>query len=99
MNFPTTPWTVVLNAGCENSAAAAAALEQVCRAYWYPLYAFARRRGHDSHAAEDLTQSFFARLFENDGLKSLDRKKGKFRSFMLKTTSSTSNARSLCPGF
>ena len=83
MNFPTTHWTVVLNAGCNDSAAAATALEKVCRAYWYPLYAFARHRGHDAPTAEDLTQSFFARLFENDGLKSLDRQKGKFRSFLL----------------
>jgi len=59
------------------------ALERLCQSYWYPLYAFVRRRGHDAHSAEDLTQDFFAHLFEQDALKNLNREKGRFRSFLL----------------
>ena len=62
---------------------AAVALAELCRVYWYPLYAFIRRRGHDTHAAEDLTQEFFARLVEKNYLKDVDPGKGKFRSFLL----------------
>jgi len=51
--------------------------------YWYPLYAFLRRQGASQHDAEDLTQSFFAHLFEKDGFKNLGKEKGKFRSFLL----------------
>lgn len=81
--FPTTPWSVVLNAGSTDSPGAAHALERLCRMYWYPLYAFLRRQGASQHDAEDLTQSFFAHLFEKDAFKSLGREKGKFRSFLL----------------
>lgn len=59
------------------------ALEQLCRAYWFPLYAHIRRRGHDAHAAQDLTQGFFARLLERNDLAGLTREGGKFRSFLL----------------
>jgi RNA polymerase sigma-70 factor (ECF subfamily) len=81
--FPTTPWSVILNAGATDSPSAAHALERLCRMYWYPLYAFLRRQGTSQHDAEDLTQSFFAHLFEKDAFKSLGREKGKFRSFLL----------------
>ena len=60
-----------------------AALAALCAAYWYPLYAFVRRRGHDSHSAEDIVQGFFAVLLEKDGLTSVDRSKGRFRSFLV----------------
>jgi RNA polymerase sigma-70 factor (ECF subfamily) len=81
--FSTTHWSVVLTAQNGDLAGAATALELLCRKYWYPIYAFVRRRGFDSHAAEDLTQAFFAHLLENETLKHLDRQKGKFRSFLL----------------
>ncbi|MBL9140015.1 MAG: sigma-70 family RNA polymerase sigma factor [Verrucomicrobiales bacterium] len=59
------------------------ALEQLCRAYWFPLYAYVRRRGYDAHAAQDLTQGFFARLLERNDLAGLTREGGRFRSFLL----------------
>jgi RNA polymerase sigma factor (sigma-70 family) len=58
-------------------------MAELCGIYWYPLYAFARRRGHDQHEAEDLTQEFFARLLAKDYLADVDREKGKFRAFLL----------------
>lgn len=82
--FATTHWTVVLQArAAEDSPAARAALESLCQAYWYPLYAFVRRQGHDAHGAQDLTQEFFARLLEKNYLQDVDRAKGRFRSFLL----------------
>lgn len=59
------------------------ALEKLCRTYWWPLYAFVRRRGYAAHDAQDLTQEFFARLLAKDTLRAVDRSKGKFRSFLL----------------
>jgi RNA polymerase sigma-70 factor (ECF subfamily) len=59
------------------------ALAELCRNYWYPLYMFARRRGHPPEDAQDLTQSFFLHLLEHRALKGVDRLKGKFRSFLL----------------
>jgi len=79
----TTHWTVVLEAGDDGAPQAAAALEQLCRTYWYPLYAYIRTRGHGIEEAEDLTQGFFLRLFENHRLARVDPGKGKFRSFLL----------------
>ena len=81
--FGTTHWSVVLMAADTPSPEADVALESLCRAYWYPLYAHVRRRGYDSHTAQDLTQSFFERLLEKRYLRSLDRHRGKFRSFLL----------------
>src|SRR5215471_9342383 len=81
--FTTTHWSVVLSAGRRNSDTAVAALEKLCRSYWYPLYVFVRRRGYEAHEAQDLTQGFFARLLEKDYLSAVDRSKGKFRSFLL----------------
>lgn len=81
--FVTTQWTLVLQAGDTGSPAADEAFEKLCRAYWYPLYVFIRRRGSPHHDAEDLTQAFFTRLLERDSLNGLDRNKGKFRSFLL----------------
>src|SRR5262245_7782867 len=83
MQFTTTHWSVVLSAREQSSPVAQIALEQLCRAYWYPLYAHARRRGHDHHSAEDLTQEFFARLLDKEWLNSVSPHKGRFRTFLL----------------
>ena len=77
--FAATRWTVVLTAGQGQSRA----LEELCRTYWYPLYAYVRRRGYEAHEAEDLTQEFFARLLAKNYLADVEREKGKFRSFLL----------------
>jgi RNA polymerase sigma factor (sigma-70 family) len=82
-HFSTTNWSVVLEAGRTDVARAAAALERLCHKYWHPIYVFVRRRGSDHHEAEDLTQAFFAYLLEKETLKAVDRRKGKFRSFLL----------------
>jgi DNA-directed RNA polymerase specialized sigma24 family protein len=81
--FATTHWSVVLDASGADSPRARQALEELCRVYWFPLYAHARRIGHDTHSAEDLTQSFFARLLEKNYLSIADRRRGKFRWFLL----------------
>jgi len=81
--FATTHWTMVLNAGRSDSTSARNALAQLCQTYWYPLYAYVRRRGVSPADAEDLTQGFFARLLELNSLADVRREKGKFRSFLL----------------
>jgi RNA polymerase sigma factor (sigma-70 family) len=81
--FVTTHWSVVLAAKESASVEADTALERLCRIYWWPLYAFVRRRGYEAHDAQDLTQEFFARLLAKDFLRAVDRSKGKFRSFLL----------------
>jgi RNA polymerase sigma-70 factor (ECF subfamily) len=81
--FVTTHWSVVLAARPADSSRARQALETLCRTYWYPLYAFARRVGHSPHDAEDLVQSFFARCLEKNYLDAADQAKGRFRSFLL----------------
>jgi len=81
--FVTTHWTVVLAAARADSPDAAVALEQLCRTYWYPLYAYVRRHGHAREDAEDLTQSFFARLLEKNYLEGITSDKGRFRAFLL----------------
>jgi RNA polymerase sigma factor (sigma-70 family) len=82
-SFVTTHWSVVLAAGQGAADGADVALEKLCRAYWWPLYAFVRRRGYAAHDAQDLTQEFFARLLARDFLRAVDPSKGKFRSFLL----------------
>jgi len=81
--FVTTRWSLVLGAGHDSTPGSQAALEQLCRTYWYPLYAFLRRSGHHETYAEDLIQSFFVRLIEQDWLAAADPEKGRFRSFLL----------------
>jgi RNA polymerase sigma-70 factor (ECF subfamily) len=81
--FRTTHWSVVLAAGDVGSPEAGEALEKLCRSYWYPLYAYVRRKGYDAHDAQDLTQEFFARLLARNYLSVADRSRGKFRSFLL----------------
>ncbi|MBI4326369.1 MAG: sigma-70 family RNA polymerase sigma factor [Chloroflexi bacterium] len=81
--FAPTHWSVVLTAAQSDLPGAAAALAQLCRDYWYPLYAFVRRKGFAAHEAQDLTQDFFARLLDKNLLKAADPARGKFRSFLL----------------
>lgn len=81
--FATTHWTVVLQAGRNDSPEAGSALAELCRVYWYPLYAYVRRLGHDVHNAQDLTQGFFERLLEKNYLELADPRRGKFRWFLL----------------
>src|ERR1051326_4406440 len=81
--FTTTQWSVVLAAGGRDPVQSLEALESLCSAYWYPLYAYVRRSGRQPADAQDLTQEFFARLLEKDYLRAVDRRKGKFRSFLL----------------
>jgi DNA-directed RNA polymerase specialized sigma24 family protein len=82
-SFAATQWSMVLRAQERNTALAQDALEQLCQLYWYPLYGFVRRGGYDVPTAEDLTQDFFVRITQKDFLHSVDRSKGKFRSFLL----------------
>ncbi len=81
--FTTTHWSVVLQAGQGETPQATAALEQLCRTYWYPLYAYARRHGHGPEDAEDLIQGFFLQLFQHKTLTHVDQRKGLFRAFLL----------------
>lgn len=81
--FVTTHWSVVLTAREQDSPQSQEALEKLCQAYWYPLYAFVRRQGRSPHDAQDLTQEFFARLLAKDYLRTADREKGRFRTFLL----------------
>jgi RNA polymerase sigma-70 factor (ECF subfamily) len=82
-NFQPTHWTLVLAAAQSQAPGAPSALAQLCQSYWYPLYAFARRRGKTPEDAQDLTQGFFLQLFEHRLLAAADQRKGKFRSFLL----------------
>ena len=81
--FATTQWSLILAAGSPGSPDARAALEHLCAIYWYPVFAFVRRRGHSVEEAEDLTQSFFGRLIEKEDLAAADRERGRFRTFLL----------------
>jgi RNA polymerase sigma-70 factor (ECF subfamily) len=81
--FLTTHWSVVLAAGSGDTTGARHALEKLCQTYWYPLYAYVRRRNFSPPDAEDLTQEFFARFLEHDWVANADREKGRFRSFLL----------------
>ena len=83
--FATTHWSLVGAAkpGEASQTRAREALEELCRAYWYPLYAFVRSRGYSAVDAQDLTQAFFARIIETGGFASADREQGRFRSYLL----------------
>jgi DNA-directed RNA polymerase specialized sigma24 family protein len=81
--FATTHWSVVLAAGQVASDSSRSALESLCRAYWYPIYVYVRRKGNGPDDAQDLTQEFFAQLISKEHLRLADRQKGKFRSFLL----------------
>ncbi len=81
--FATTHWTVVLAAGQRHTLQSDGALEELCRTYWFPLYAYVRRRGHTKEDAEDLVQTFFARFLEKNYLAGLNAERGRFRAFLL----------------
>ena len=83
VGFVTTRWTAVLAAGRKSSPQADVALEELCRTYWYPLYAYVRRRGRSKEDAEDLTQSFFERFIQKNYLEGLSSERGRFRAFLL----------------
>ena len=78
-----THWSAVFAAGKEGSPKAAAALAELCQIYWYPLYAFARRKGHQPADAQDLTQDFFVLFIDSQLVQKADPQKGRFRSFLL----------------
>jgi RNA polymerase sigma-70 factor (ECF subfamily) len=81
--FATTHWSVVLAAGHDSSPGAQEALEKLCGAYWYPLYAYVRRQGRSAEDAQDLTQAFFAKLLEKKSLRHAQKERGRFRTFLL----------------
>jgi RNA polymerase sigma-70 factor (ECF subfamily) len=82
-DFPTTRWTVVIAAGDPKRPEAHSALKSLCEAYWYPLYAYVRRRGYPADQAQDLTQEFFVRVLDGRYLDRADAEKGRFRGFIL----------------
>ena len=77
-----TDW-IMVRAASRPDAGDSVAMEKLCSTYWYPLYAYVRRKGHDPHEAQDLTQEFFARLLAGPFLDGVHPSKGKFRSFLL----------------
>src|SRR5437867_7442639 len=79
--FRQTRWSLVRRAGGLDSPQSREALEALCRAYWFPIYAFIRRQGHSAHDAQDLTQEFFARLLQSHSIARADPRLGKFRTF------------------
>jgi RNA polymerase sigma factor (sigma-70 family) len=81
--FPTTCWGRILEAGDPAAPESRSALESLCRDYWYPLYAFVRRKGHDHETAQDLVQGLFASLLDRDDLRGLEPERGRFRSFLM----------------
>src|SRR5229473_8512758 len=81
--FPTTRWTLVIAASDPQRKEARYALVSLCEAYWYPLYAYVRRRGYPADRAQDLTQEFFTRVVEGRYLDRADPEKGRFRAFIL----------------
>src|SRR5437868_6694018 len=81
--FTQTQWTLIVKAGGPTSTEARDALNQLCQNYWYPIYAFIRSKGNDSHKAKDLTQGFFVHLLEKELIKKVDQKHGRFRNYVL----------------
>jgi DNA-directed RNA polymerase specialized sigma24 family protein len=81
--FPTTSWTLIRKVQKGGEAEATAAMEEICRQYWYPIYAFNRRQGFDAHDAEDLTQDFFRALVTRETIHAAREEKGRLRSFIL----------------
>ena len=81
--FPTTRWTLVVSAGAPDRKEARSALVTLCEGYWYPLYAYLRRRSYPADQAQDLTQDFFIRVMEGRYLDRADPEKGRFRAFIL----------------
>ena len=81
--FEETAWSVVIATGATTPARAETAMGELCRIYWRPIYAYLRRTGYDTNDAQDLTQSFFQHLLQNETLRRVSRDKGRFRSFLL----------------
>src|SRR3954467_5860950 len=81
-DFPTTHWSRVLAAGDPEAPSAREALAELCQSYWFPLYAYIRRRGHEPDRAQELTQDLFVRLLEKDVLAAADPARGRFRAFL-----------------
>lgn len=81
--FRTTRWSIVLAAGAGDGRTASQALEELCQIYWWPIYAYVRRHGHDAESAADLTQAYFLSLLERRDLERMDPERGRFRSFLL----------------
>lgn len=82
-DFATTRWSLIAEIGKPSSAESRDALASLCETYWYPLYAYIRRKGHQAAEAQDLTQAFFAELLEKDRFQLADQERGRFRSFLL----------------
>ena len=82
-SFDTTHWSAVQAAGRNSATSSRKALEELCRNYWYPLYAYVRRQGNSPEDAQDLTQEFFCRFLEKEHVKLADRDRGRFRTFLL----------------
>jgi len=83
LSFETTRWSLVVAAGGDDPSAARAALAALCETYWYPLYAYVRRRGANADDARDLTQGFLTSLLERRDFQRLDQERGRFRAFLL----------------
>jgi RNA polymerase sigma-70 factor (ECF subfamily) len=83
MGFPTTTWSTILTARDRDRTGFQQAIEKLCRIYWYPVYAYARRQGHSKEDAEDLTQEFFSRMIEKQFLQAVSEDRGRFRWFLL----------------
>ena len=81
-SFPSTHWSILLDERAQGSATGEF-LERICDRYWYPLYAYLRRRGRSSEDAQDLTQGFLCKLLENDGLAKASPERGRFRFYLL----------------
>ncbi len=81
--FATTHWSLVVRAADSGTGDGQAALAELCRVYWYPLYGFARRRGHPKEDAKDLTQGFFAKLLQEGTVARADAARGRFRTYLL----------------
>src|SRR5689334_12192972 len=84
-HFATTRWSIVVAAGGVDRQGSRAALSQLCETYWYPVYAYVRRRVHGVHEAQDLTQMFFSFLLEKQTIAHADPRRGRFRAFLLTT--------------
>jgi len=83
--FAETNWSMVLRAGHPGEPGAEAALERLCRTYWYPVYAWARGRGLEAEDARDTTQEFFAKLLRRESLATVSQEKGRFRTFLIRS--------------
>ena len=81
--FPMTRWTLITRSQGETAAEATVAMEELCQRYWYPIYAFIRRKGYDREDAEDLAQGFFQRMLESDSFQRAEESRGRLRTFLL----------------